>query len=179
MTDYWFWEDGLPKELCEMVIKEKDNIIPENSAVGTGGKYIENKKIRDSNLYWLPCNHWVEGILYNYGRYANLTTGWNFKINQPQFIQLTEYGKDGHYDWHIDWDPFSIEHLVRKVSTVCLLNDPSEFEGGEFELEGDRVFKMKQGSVISFPSFLRHRVKPVTSGNRMSAVCWILGDKVL
>jgi PKHD-type hydroxylase len=69
--------------------------------------------------------------------------------------------------------------LVRKVSTVCLLNDPSEFEGGEFELEGDRVFKMKQGSVISFPSFLRHRVKPVTSGNRMSAVCWILGDKVL
>lgn len=179
MTDYWFWEDGLPKELCEMVMKERNNIIPENSVVGNGGEFIENKKIRDSNLYWLPCNHWIEGILFNYGRYANIATGWNFKISQPQYIQLTEYDKEGHYDWHVDWDPFSFEHQVRKVSVVCLLNDPSEFEGGEFELDRGRKISLKQGSVLAFPSFLRHRVNPVTSGIRMSAVCWIIGDKTL
>ena len=69
--------------------------------------------------------------------------------------------------------------MYQEVSTVCLLNDPSEFEGGEFELEGGRVISMKQGSVISFPSFLRHRVRPVTKGNRVTAVCWTLGEKIL
>ena len=180
MTDYWFWENGLPKELCEIVLKERDNITPEKSSfANVQGEYIEDKSVRDSNIYWLPCNHWIEGILFNYGRYANLATGWNFKLMQPQFIQVTEYNEEGHYDWHVDWDPFSTDFLIRKVSTVCLLNDPSEFEGGEFELEGGRVISMKQGSVISFPSFLRHRVRPVTKGNRVTAVCWTLGEKIL
>lgn len=185
MSSFWFWENGLSEKLCKIIIDEKNNIAPSKALIGQNGilNFEENKKIRDSSLYWLPLNHWLEGILYNYGRYANISTGWNFKITQPENVQITEYDKNGHYDWHVDWTPFTPENLVRKITTVCLLNDPSEFEGGEFELDVNEHEKinipLKKGSVISFPSFLRHRVSPVTNGIRLSAVCWISGEKTL
>ena len=34
---------------------------------------------------------------------------------------------------------------------------------------------LKQGSFIMFPSYMKHRVTPVTSGTRYSAVTWAYG----
>lgn len=58
----------------------------------------------------------------------------------------------------------------------CLLSPENEFEGGDLELfnEGAGV-KLKQGQAIFFASFIRHRVKPVTRGNRKSLVMWFGG----
>jgi len=36
---------------------------------------------------------------------------------------------------------------------------------------------MKKGDIIVFPSFMVHRVKPVTKGTRKSIVIWVLGPK--
>ena len=59
-----------------------------------------------------------------------------------------------------------------------LLN--SDFEGGEFEISLDEAskdndMKLDKGSIIVFPSFIEHRVKPVTKGTRYSLVMWNLG----
>ena len=35
---------------------------------------------------------------------------------------------------------------------------------------------LSKGSIIVFPSFVWHRVKPVTSGTRYSLVAWHLGN---
>ena len=37
-------------------------------------------------------------------------------------------------------------------------------------------FKLKKGGIVVFPSFVWHRVKPVTKGIRYSLVVWILGQ---
>ena len=65
------------------------------------------------------------------------------------------------------------------------LTDPSEYEGGDLEFDFRDTDKGSQpriceeirqkGSVIVFPSFVWHRVKPVTKGRRHSLVCWNLG----
>ena len=34
----------------------------------------------------------------------------------------------------------------------------------------------RQGSIVVFPSFVYHRVKPVTKGTRYSLVIWINGE---
>ena len=59
---------------------------------------------------------------------------------------------------------------------TCLLSPEHEFEGGDLELikEGKAV-KLKQGYAIFFASFIRHRVAPVTRGNRKSLVMWFGG----
>ena len=50
--------------------------------------------------------------------------------------QFTEYPEGGFYDWHMDTDDVKVQHEppVRKISMTLLLNDPSEFEGGDLEL---------------------------------------------
>ena len=71
------------------------------------------------------------------------------------------------------------------------MTDGSEYEGGELEFDGrdydppmrneaQHVIKAKEilpkGSIIVFPSFVWHRVKPVTKGCRYSLVLWNIGD---
>jgi PKHD-type hydroxylase len=68
------------------------------------------------------------------------------------------------------------EPPVRKISMTLLLNDPSEFKGGDLELMGPGKFaELKQGHAIVFASFLNHRVAPVTEGVRQSLVVWFGG----
>ena len=59
---------------------------------------------------------------------------------------------------------------------TLLLNDPSEFEGGDLQLMKPGKFKkMGQGHATVFASFLNHRVNPVTRGVRQSLVVWFGG----
>lgn len=173
LSNYWKWEHGLSTELCNLLMKERINFSEEESKIDIG----LNKETRNSTHCWAPNNHWIEGILYNYGLYATQEAGWNFHLGRPEQIQLTAYDKDGFYGWHEDWAPFEPGPSIRKVSVVALLSDPSEFEGGQFQFEEGVNIEMKRGSVIAFPSFVRHQVTPVTSGKRYSAVCWINGPK--
>ena len=47
---------------------------------------------------------------------------------------------------------------------TVVLND--DYEGGEFEFLGNGTIKEKMGTVIVFPSYMQHRVLPVTKGVR-------------
>jgi PKHD-type hydroxylase len=65
---------------------------------------------------------------------------------------------------------------VRKISMTLLLSDPSTFEGGELEfMDEGRMLKLQQGQAVFFASWLQHRVKPVTKGERYSLVMWFGG----
>jgi PKHD-type hydroxylase len=68
----------------------------------------------------------------------------------------------------------------RKLSLTLLLNDT--FKGGEFCInagveENPDIPQMKKVKIILFPSFMIHRVAPVTMGTRRSLVVWVLGPK--
>ena len=53
----------------------------------------------------------------------------NIQITEP--AQVSEYSKGQFYDWHTDSPvDMDIEPPIRKLSMTLLLNDPSEFEGG-------------------------------------------------
>ena len=181
LSHYWSWQDGLSLELCDLLLKERASFeeIPGEIYAGHEVSGVVNENIRKSEICWAPTNHWIEGILYNHGLYATQNAGWDYVLGRPEQIQLTAYDESGFYGWHEDWDPFGVGNQIRKVSVVALLSDPEDFEGGEFEFEPGVPIKMKKGSVIAFPSFLRHQVTPVTSGKRYSAVCWINGPRTL
>jgi len=76
---------------------------------------------------------------------------------------------------------------VRKLSLTLNLTDPNDYEGGNLLFdygskdEGvgqtDEEIKVarKQGTIIIFPSFIKHCISPVTKGTRYSLVNWTLG----
>jgi PKHD-type hydroxylase len=94
-------------------------------------------------------------------------------------IQLARYdGTDqGFYDWHTDFGGF---RPLRKISVSIQLSRSEDYAGGDLELLfGNQAEPMERtrGAFIAFPSFVLHRVTPVTRGTRWSLVAWILGNR--
>lgn len=94
-------------------------------------------------------------------------------------VQLARYdsGNRGFYDWHTDFAGIAPR---RKLSISIQLSRPEEYDGGELELlygsEPQRLDRTR-GTLIAFPSFMLHRVTPVTRGARWSLVAWIIGNR--
>ena len=93
-------------------------------------------------------------------------------------LQYLQYDSSiqGHYDSHVDSGALNIPS--RKLSIVIQMSDPSEYEGGELQLITSKEpysVPKKKGRLIVFPSYVLHRVTPVTSGLRKSIVGWISG----
>jgi PKHD-type hydroxylase len=94
-------------------------------------------------------------------------------------IQLARYDSSdqGFYGWHTD---FSRNAPRRKISVSIQLSRPEDYDGGELELfySGEPYACDKErGDFIAFPSFMLHRVRPVSRGTRWSLVAWISGPR--
>jgi len=177
--NYYFFKEGFNKAELNK-IEEDVNILPWNEATTAGA----NKEVRKSNIKWIPQNEdwfWLYEKLANMAVTANNAI-WNFDLNQiPEMIQYTEYhAPAGHYDWHADIGPGLLSK--RKVSITVQLSEPDEYEGGDLELFRGGSMKgpfekaeRNAGCVVLFPSYLMHRVTPVTRGTRKSFVLWLGG----
>ena len=153
------------------------------------------KHKRNSDLVWLD-EAWIYKEIHPYVQQANIKAGWNFNWDWSESCQFTKYKLNQYYDWHCDsWDKVYKSEgpekgKIRKLSMTCQLTDGSEYKGGELEFdfrqyeppqrdESKHLRKaieiLPKGSIIVFPSFVWHRVKPITQGVRYSLVAWHLG----
>ena len=100
----------------------------------------------------------------------------NWEFTEP--FQYTVYGEGCRYGWHMDLgDEIA---ATRKLSLTVQLSHPTEYEGGDFQaMTGAEVRTLPRaaGQVIAFPSWIIHRVMPVTKGVRRSLVIWAHGPK--
>lgn len=65
----------------------------------------------------------------------------------------------------------------RKLSFSLLLND--NFKGGDFELLEGEPLPAEKGKLLVFPSFLPHKVTPVTSQTRYVIFGWFYGPNFI
>lgn len=162
-------------------LQQKAREANQKAQVGGGNGGGVNPEVRRSDLNWMantPETTWV------FEKLANVVSSLNsqyFRFDLTGFgeqIQLTHYDSSEHgmYGWHVD---FGKTGPSRKLSIVMQLSDPSEYEGGNLELQphGKEVIKIKKqrGLVVAFPSWTLHQVTPVTQGSRQSLVSWITG----
>jgi PKHD-type hydroxylase len=98
-------------------------------------------------------------------------------------LQYTLYDTEGsHYGYHMDMqENKSGSEVPRKLSFSLILNDQDEYQGGDLEFFMDDTEQIRaeqrKGRVIAFPSWMVHRVTPVTQGVRRSLVWWACGPK--
>jgi PKHD-type hydroxylase len=203
LHNYWYFQSALTPKFCDDVIAYANQ--QKESMARTGGfdkkelskedvKNIQRK--RKSDLVWLKEN-WIYKEIQPYIEEANKKAGWDFQWDFSESVQFTKYKLGQYYDWHCDsWDkPYDRQNTpehgkIRKLSMTCQLTDGSEYRGGELEFdfrnydphmrdESKHKIQCKEilpkGSIIVFPSFMWHRVKPVTEGTRYSLVMWNLG----
>ena len=178
--NYYFYKEGFNKEELN-IIEQSVSDLPWHIATTVGGDDSNNRK---SNIKWIPQNDnwwWLYEKLSNMAVAANNEL-WNFDLQHiPEQIQYTEYhAPAGHYDWHQDIGPGMLSK--RKISITVQLSEPNEYEGGTLQLfrggstEGPFIEAEKAaGCVFIFPSYMMHRVTPVTKGTRKSFVLWLGG----
>ena len=171
-TNYYFFEQGFNKQELQKIERETTK-LPLHSATTFGGD-LTNTRI--SRVKWVPQNtQWW--WLYE-------------KLNNMAIEANTEYlgEMDGKYEWHQDIGPDLGSQ--RKISITVQLSDGDTYEGGDLELFKGGPFPLdtkdrsktnidvaprKAGCVFIFPSFMMHRVAPVTKGTRKSFVLWLGG----
>lgn len=175
-VDYYKYVKFIPDEIINALRTKLDGKELRDAVVGGG---VLDKDKRRSKVYWLPKTeefHEIYMIFYECIQRCNMDF-YQFKLSEiTEQIQYTVYSSDdqGHYDWHLDMGPGKAR---RKLSLVCQLSDPSEYEGGELQINTGNIVvpEKEKGNVIIFPSYLLHRVTPVTKGTRRSLVLWIEG----
>lgn len=93
-------------------------------------------------------------------------------------FMVSSYEPGMEYGWHVD-NPLMYAHPVQlraDMSMTVYLNDPTEYEGGELEIEDTpsaHRFKLNAGDAMIYSTTRLHRVRPVTRGQRIVAVTWI------
>ena len=183
--DTAYWEGFFSEEDINKILSlpqwnvQEDATVSENLFNG-----VVDKNIRRSQVAWLQANSETEWI---WRKIANVVAEVNrtfFKFDLTgcyEPIQLSIYTDTdkGCYGWHIDASPYS-NKVPRKLSMSLLLSDPSEFEGGELQVmlsKDVKVLEAKKGRAWFFPSYVLHRVTPVTKGIRRSLVLWVGGPE--
>jgi len=184
--------------------KDKEEQLAVTGLLGQGRDLKKNplnkkeinflKKKRNSKIVWMD-DRWIYEEIMPFVHEANKKAGWNFNFDWAETCQFTKYGKNQYYDWHCDSfeipynqpNNINLHGKIRKLSVTCSLSDPSEYKGGELEFNFNNPEKTKKqnirkcleilpkGSLVVFPSFVWHRVCPVTKGTRYSLVIWNLG----
>ena len=172
---FHIWQSALSKEQIIEILNLVDNNSLLNAPVFSSSKSIQKK--RSSKIYWIN-ESWVQKLLWEYILEANKKTFHVDVINKSE-IQFTEYRshEGGKYDWHHDVNWNAQEGLDRKLSISIQLSDKTDYLGGDFEFEeiNSSMYFKGIGTIIIFPSYLRHRVTKVTLGTRRSLVAWFYG----
>jgi len=195
-NNFWYFKSALSSKFCDEVVKyalskpEMMGITGIRDKKNLSKKEIwEIKRKRNSDVIWLD-DPWIMKEIQPFVHIANVNAGWNFKWDYSESCQFTKYKINQFYDWHIDtFKPQN--NRQRKISMTCQLTDGSEYEGGELQFdfrdyspnlrdESNHLVTVKEilpkGTIVVFPSFLWHRVQPVTKGTRYSLVMWNLGE---
>lgn len=140
--------------------------------------------IRRADLVWIDD---VAGADWVMDRIIEVIAAANrdaFDVSLREFgesAQIARYGAEraGHFDWHSDigTGPWAAQ---RKLTMVVQLSDPAGYEGGQLQVWSSNAVitaPAEKGTATLFPSYLLHRVTPVTAGERHSLTIWAHGPR--
>lgn len=175
------WNHAFTPKEVDAIIAYGDGLKPMKAEIA--GRSGDTDHLRITRVAWIvqqPEIRWLYARLeemvlrinaefYRYDLYG---------LNEPFQYTVYEGSQGSYYGWHVDRGEARYE--PRKISLSLQLSDPSDYEGGDLVLEagdGPWLGEKTRGALIAFPSFVLHRVVPVTSGIRKSLVIWVAGPE--
>jgi len=182
LNQIYMREKAFSEEECRAIreigeaLKQGGN-LPESGTFTADGENVMSDYRQAASQIVMPSqeNRWIFQRLYDLLAPVNRAV-YQFRLaGFEQGIQISEYPVGNGYGWHVD-----IGHhmaIRRKLSMTVQLSPPEEYAGGELEFMIPALAADKGiGSLCVFPSWMLHRVKPITSGCRWSMVSWICGE---
>ena len=125
MSHLPIWYLGkISENKIDIANQELRKIETKKATMGPNGESLDVVG-RDTTVAFADFNHWLGLEMFEFAKNANKNCNWDFDINNHEALQYAEYGPKQHYHWHIDTFPLSGKIVDRKVTVVCLINNPS------------------------------------------------------
>lgn len=182
-----YWDDFFPEGDLQIIEKQCRSQGVEKSKIVSSSNTVITQSVRSSEVKFHYVNNdniWLFDKLLTVAELIN-DSFFRFDLLGFDHFQYTEYNAQGAmYDYHADMifgDDVPIDlQICRKLSFSLILSDITEYQGGDFKIKlSAESYKLEQkrGRVIAFPSYVLHKVSPITGGNRRSIVFWAVGPK--
>lgn len=175
------WPDAFTPGELDAIVDYGDGLRPMKAEIAGREDNVEHLRI--TRVAWIENR---PEIAWLYERLTAMVMQINAECYRYDLYGLKELfqyavyeGSEGSYfGWHIDMG--EKRHQPRKISLSLQLSEPSDYEGGDLVLEaghGPLRASKARGTLIAFPSYVLHRVVPVTAGIRKSLVIWVAGPE--
>ena len=169
-------------DMIEHILSHGDSLRLKSATVGSSDDYKSDSSIRKTKVAWIDGNPDSAPLFY---RLTDIILTANkewfeFDLTSIEQIQYTLYEEGDFYNQHVDHMHEAVGSLTRKLSFVLQLTDPSEYDGGNTELiTGPEILTIpkEKGTITFFPSYVLHRVTPITRGTRKALVGWVREPK--
>lgn len=167
--------DFLSADECQQIIRLASSVTAKKALTGTGdGRSQYKGRISVVNtLYPSGKTRWV------FDRIENLVAGigQHFRFQLAGFFegaQVYRYPTGGYLNEHMDIGKGVMS--TRKLAVTIQLVSGDDYQGGDLYFpDSDAPAARQQGSITVFPTYMRHGVREVTQGTRISLVTWIHG----
>jgi predicted 2-oxoglutarate/Fe(II)-dependent dioxygenase YbiX len=170
---------------CQRIIDLTADAYGSTAGVGADENGKIAKQIRDAEIFILENdmeNRWIFDKVIQAVSVAN-KVHFDYEIaGIVHGLQLIKYTADGetqgHYDWHVDAGNGSVS--TRKISATVQLSDPRDYDECDLVVNDHGnifVATRERGAINLFPSYMPHRVTPVTRGTRYALVIWVHGSR--
>tara|TARA_R100000808_G_C2148751_1_gene156973 strand:+ start:2408 stop:3037 length:630 start_codon:yes stop_codon:yes gene_type:complete len=175
----------LSDKQCDTIIEgAKDWAAPIIHGTGMQNESYTNTEIGHCyvNEEWI----WLYDHLTLAARDLN-RTAWQFQVTGTfECIDIIKYtAPGGGMKWHHDLHTGGPSTAARKLNMIVQLSDPDDYEGGELQMfcpgwgndNDGEIFTVPKdrGIMYVMPTYIYHRVQPVTQGVRHSLVTYCHG----
>ena len=186
--EWCYFKSHFPADYCENLIRTALRRPPNEGQIGTQSGIKTDNDFRRSSIWFVNKMDaelsFVFDELWKLAIRAN-QDWFDIHISKLDYYQIAEYDSANRGEYKTHHDIFYMNgdpHYHRKLSCIVQLSDPSTYTGGDLTFEhvdcNPNVEEMRQqGTVIFFPSFIRHAAQPVLTGKRYSVAAWFDGPK--
>ena len=184
--EWCYFKSYFPADYCERIIAAALRREPREAQIGTTDGIKADTSFRRSKIRFVDTNdselNYLFPELWKLALWAN-RDWFDVHITKLDYFQIAEYDsadageyKTHHDIFYMNGDP----QYHRKLSCVVQLSDPAKYSGGDLVFSDVAQYPnademRQQGTVIFFPSFVRHAALPVTDGTRYSLAAWFDG----
>lgn len=179
--DWVVCSELLPRETCDDLVA-LGRSFPRDKPTVVGQDRLKSHRV--GYVHMLPSVPETQAVYQLLWDTAVDATERHYRLALSGITRMPHYVEyhagRGHFHWHNDYSHESAES-PRKLTVIVQLSDSGDYEGGDLEVFGavTTVLPRDRGSVICLPSFVPHRVTPVTAGVRRIIVAWIAGPRLV
>jgi PKHD-type hydroxylase len=177
------WPGAFTAQEVDEIARIGDRLVTAKATLAGVSDTVQYDSVRITETAWMLKTAETDWL---WAKMAEIVRQLNERVFQfalTGFVEPFQYTvyraeQGSHYQWHADHGAKTPS--PRKLSLSVQLTDGAAYQGCDLQTRIGKdplATPRERGTVIAFPSYVLHRVTPITAGTRKSLVAWAVGPR--